>query len=125
MSDLDRICEQIRMDFDRKTARRDAALAQARQLTRHASLAIRAIHREETAEAEKELASARELAQALREGLRDDPDLYFAGYTQDALKEFVEAELTVALILNRPLPSPQDLSAEYPAYLAGLSETLG
>ena len=47
MSDLDRICEQIRMDFDRKTARRDAALAQARQLTRHASLAIRAIHREE------------------------------------------------------------------------------
>ncbi len=125
MSDLDSISDQIRMEFDRKTTRRDAALAQARQLTRHASLAIRAIHREDEAEAERELESARELARDLREGLKADPDLYFAGYTQDALKEFFEAELTVALILNHPLPTPANLNAEYPAYLAGLSETLG
>lgn len=125
MSELDQICEQIRQDFDRKTTRRDAALAQARQLTRHASLAIRATHREEEAEAQSELDQARELVQALRGGLADNPDLYFAGYTQDAIKEYVEAQLTVALIMNRPLPTPADLGAEYPAYLAGLTETLG
>jgi translin len=119
MSDLDRISDQIRMEFDRKTARRDAALAQARQLTRHASLAIRAIHREDEAEAERELESARELARDLREGLKADPDLYFAGYTQDALKEFVEAELTVALILNHPLvlrTSTRNTRPTWPAY---------
>lgn len=125
MDALDRICDQIRQDFDRKNTLRDAALAQARQLTRHASLAVRAIHREEEAEAQAELESAHALAQALREGLKDDPDLYFAGYTQDAIKEYVEAQLTVALILDRPLPTPEELGAEYPAYLAGLTETLG
>ncbi len=125
MDALDHICDQIRQDFDRKNTIRDAALAQARQLTRHASLAVRAIHREEEAEAQTELESARALAQTLREGLKDDPDLYFAGYTQDAIKEYVEAQLTVALILDRPLPTPEELGAEYPAYLAGLTETLG
>ena len=43
---LDLICDQIRRGFDQKTALRDEALKQARELTRHASLAIRAIHRE-------------------------------------------------------------------------------
>ena len=125
MTELDQICDEIRQDFDRKTARRDAALAQARQLTRHASLALRAIHREDEPEARAELASAQALAQALRDGLQKDPDLYFAGYTQDAIKEYVEAQMTVALITDHPLPTPDDLGAEYPAYLAGMSETLG
>ncbi len=125
MSQLDQICEEIRKEFDQKTARRDAALAQARQLTRHASLAIRAIHREDEGEAETELRSARALVQDLQSGLKDHPDLYFAGYTQDAIKEFVEAHLTVALITNRPLPTPAELGAEFPAYLGGLTETLG
>jgi len=31
MSDLDHISDQIRLEFDRKTARRDAALAHARK----------------------------------------------------------------------------------------------
>ncbi len=125
MDELDQICDQIRQDFERKNVRRDAALTQARQLTRHASLAVRAIHREEVQEAQAELQSARELVQAMREGLKDDPDLYFTGYTQDAIKEYVEAQLTVALILNQPLPTPEELGAEYPAYLAALAETLG
>ena len=123
---LDLVCEQIRREFDQKTALRDAALKQARELTRHASLAIRAIHRAEHAEAQLELNQARELANALTMTLRDEhPDLFFAGYTQDAIKEYCEACLTVAMIQGEPLPTPQELGAEAPAYLNGLTETLG
>jgi len=125
MDHLDPICDQIREDFNRKTARRDAALGQARELTRHASLAIRAIHREDHAEAETELEAGRQLVHTIKADLRDDPDLYFAGYTQDAIKEYCEAQLTVAMILNRALPTPQELGAEYPAYVNGMTETLG
>ena len=32
------------------------------------------------------------------------PDLYFAGYTQDAVKEFVEANLVYALARGHRLP---------------------
>jgi translin len=125
MDQLDEICEQIRSDFNCKTTRRDTALAQARELTRHSSLAIRAIHREEQPEAEAELAAARALAQTLRDSLSADPDLYFAGYTQDAIKEYCEATLTVAIIRGDPLPTPQDLGAESAAYVNGMTETLG
>ena len=123
---LDLICDQIRRGFDQKTALRDEALKQARELTRHASLAIRAIHREDQAEAQAEIALGRELAQALTNTLRTaHPDLFFAGYTQDAIKEYCEACLTVAMIKGEALPTPQELDAEPPAYLNGLTETLG
>lgn len=126
MDQLDQICERIRKDFDLKTALRDNALAQSRELTRHASLAIRAIHHGDKSEAEAELAAGKTIADNLREGLKaEHPDLYYTGYTQDGLKEYVEAQLTVAMILDQPLPTPEDLKAEYPAYLNGLTETLG
>ena len=123
---LDLICDQIRRGFDQKTALRDEALKQARELTRHASLAIRAIHREDQAEAQAEIALGRELAQTLTNTLRvEHPDLFFTGYTQDAIKEYCEACLTVAMIKGEALPTPQELDAEPPAYLNGLTETLG
>ena len=123
---LDLICDQIRRGVDQKTALRAEALKQARELTRHASLAIRAIHREDQAEAQAEIALGRELAQALTNTLRvEHPDLFFAGYTQDAIKEYCEACLTVAMIKGEALPTPQELDAEPPAYLNGLTETLG
>jgi translin len=50
------------------------------------------------------------------------PDLYFAGYTQDALKELAEAYITVALAQDAPLPTPEEIEIEAPAYLNGLAE---
>lgn len=125
MDKLSQISDEIRADFERRTHIRDEALAQARQLTRFAAMAIRAIHREEDAEAQSQLLQAKELVLKIREDLKNDPDLYFSGYCQDAIKEYVEANITVALIKGMELPTPQELEAEYPAYLGGLTETLG
>ena len=126
MANLDQICEEIRSDFENKTALRDEALRNARQCIKHASLAIRAVHRNEEPEAREELRLCRELSDNLRETLKvAHPELYFAGYTQDALKEYCEAELTVAMILGETFPTPEMLNAENPAYLNGLAETLG
>lgn len=125
MSRLEQIAEGIRADFDAQTAARDAALAQTRQLTRHCAQAIRAIHRDEADNAAAELEAARELAAALVAGLKDFPDLYFAGYTQDALKEYAEASLVTALVQGSKLPGPQDLKVESATYLQGLAEAAG
>ncbi|MGH2581440.1 MAG: haloacid dehalogenase [Anaerolineales bacterium] len=122
---LDRIAEGVRADFDAQTAARDAALAQTRQLTRHCANAIRAIHRDEGEAANVELDAARELAGALISGLKEFPDLYFAGYTQDALKEYAEANIVAALVRNSELPSPDDLNVESSTYMQGLAEAAG
>lgn len=125
MERLEQIAETIRADFDARTAARDTALGQARQLTRHCSQAIRAIHRDEHDVAAAELKAAADLADALRAGLKAFPDLYFAGYTQDALKEYAEANIVNALVNNGSLPNPQDLKVESATYLQGLSEAAG
>ncbi len=125
MHKLEIIAEQIRQNFDSRTAARDQALAQARQLTRACSLAIRAVHRDETDVMNEHLAEAHKLADALTSGLANHPDLFYAGYTQDALKEFVEANVTCALIQSQPLLTPQELGVADFTYLNGLSEVVG
>ena len=125
MHKLEKISEQIRKNFDARTAARDNALAQARQLTRTCSLSIRAVHRDETDTMNSHLQEARKLADTLRDSLATYPDLFYAGYTQDSLKEFVEANVTCALIRNEPLQTPEELIVEPSTYLNGLAEVVG
>jgi translin len=125
MDRLDEIAERIHLSFNAQTAARDRALTQSRLLTRHCANAIRAVHREENDLARQNLEEARLLTQALRVGLAEYPDLYYAGYTQDALKEYAEANLVYALILDEALPTPEELQVEHNTYLQGLAEASG
>ena len=122
MDNLDPIAEKIRAEFTTKNAARDLTLARSRELIRFCSLAIRATHREEFAEAEKLLATARAAANEMKSGIAAYPDLYYTGYTQDALKELAEAYITFAVVNGRPLPTPEDLGVDGAAYLNGLCE---
>ncbi len=125
MHKLENIADQIRQNFDARTAARDRALAEARQLTRACSLAIRAVHRDDTQVMQEHLAEARKLAFSLKTDLAGYPDLLYAGYTQDALKEYVEANVTCALIQNLPLQTPEELEVAGFTYLNGLAEVVG
>ena len=125
MYKLESIAERIRQNFDVRTSKRDEALKQARQLTRSCSLAIRAVHRDDTEAMESSLTEAQTLADKLREDLKGHPELFYAGYTQDALKEFVEANVTCALIRNEALQTPEELGVEDATYLNGLAEVVG
>ena len=125
MNNLEELSDRIRDSFERQNEIRDQALAQSRNLTRYAARAIRAIHREDADLAHQHLHEANDLADALRQGLSENPDLYFSGYVQDALKEFCEAHLTVASILNKEWPSPEELGIEFATYLNGMAEVVG
>src|SRR5215207_9879723 len=125
MHKLSTIAERIRQNFDVRTTKRDEALKQARQLTRACSLAIRAVHRDDKDAMEANLTEAQNLADRLRDDLKKHPDLFYAGYTQDSLKEFVEANVTCALIQSQPLQTPEELGVEDSTYLNGLAEVVG
>jgi translin len=122
VDNLDSIVEDIRTTLEAKNAARDATLARSRELIRLCSLSIRATHREEFDEAERQLAEARRAAEAMKAGIVDHPDLYHTGYTQDALKEVVEATAVYAMVRGRSLPTPDVLGVEPAAYLNGLAE---
>jgi len=125
MHKLESIAERIRQNFDVRTSKRDEALKQARQLTRACSLAIRAVHRDDKEAMEANLSEAQQLADRLRDELKSHPDLFYAGYTQDSLKEFVEANVTCALIQSQSLQTPDELGVEDATYLNGLAEVVG
>ena len=122
MDNLDSIAEKIRAEFTTKNAARDMTLGRSRELIRFCSLAIRATHREEFAEAEQLLATARDAAAHMKADIAAYPDLYYTGYTQDSLKELAEAYITYAIVNGRPLPTPDELGVDSAAYLNGLCE---
>jgi translin len=59
------------------------------------------------------------------ERLQQYPQIFYAGYTQDAIKEYVEAAITYSIIFQLPLPTPQELNVNYEPYLLGLAEANG
>ena len=119
---LDSTAEKIRDKFEIINSARDSAYQQSRALTSVCARTIRAVHREEWDVANGLLAEAKEAAERLIEGTRPFPFLYFAGYTQDSLKEFVEANLTLALVRDLPLADPDELGVEYNTWLNGMAE---
>jgi translin len=82
------------------------------------------MHRGEFDSAYELLATARQAALEMVQDTQDHPGVYGAGYTQDALKELVEASAVYAMLRREPLPTLEDLGVEvdYPAYLKGLAE---
>lgn len=122
MSELPQIIEQIRTEFAAKNAVRDATLNRSRELIRFCALSIRAIHRHEWEEAENLMRTARQAATVMTQDLSQYADLYEAGYTQDALKELVEAHTLYAMTRGQALPGPAELHVPAAAYLNGLAE---
>jgi len=119
------ISEFVHQVFDVRNQARDKALTNARQVIRQSSQAIRAIHRMEVETANLHLAEAHNLVNQLKSELADHPDLFYTGYTQDALKEYVEAKITCALIQNQEIPLPSEMDVEAAVYLNGLAEVVG
>lgn len=101
---------------------RDRALSDCRQVVRWSANSVRASHRGDFEEAARELGEARVLAETLIGYTYDLPSIYWAGYVQDAMKEFAEAAITNAIIQDRVIPTPDDLHVEDPAYLNALAE---
>jgi translin len=118
---VDTICEE----FEAKNAVRDETLRRSRQLIRHCANSIRASHRDDFADAQALLATARSAAAEMIADTQQYPDIFYAGYTQDALKELSEAHITYALITGESVPTPGDLNVEPASYLNGLAEAVG
>jgi translin len=116
------IVEQIREDLTTINALRDETLNRSRSLIRLCAGGIRAIHRHEWKQAESILAEARQAAKEMVEPLADQPMLYHAGYTQDALKELVEAHQVYSVVRGVEPLFPDELFVTGPTYLRGMSE---
>ena len=122
---LEPIADQIRLSFSAKDAAREKVLPLCREVIRHCSQAIRAIHRQEFNQAAELLKSGRNLLGEAAQIAAGCSELGYAGFVRDAQKEFAEGSITLALVAGKQLPSPEELSVDAAAYLNGLGEAVG
>ena len=61
----------------------------------------------------------------IKAALQAQPDVFYAGFVQDAQKEHAEAALTLALVRGAALPTPESLGIDAAPYLNGMGEAIG
>jgi translin len=68
------------------------------------------------------MAEAESLLEEVVQHLAPYPSIYWAGYVQDAMKEFAEARVTYSLVHGDQIPASDDLGVEDAPYLNALAE---
>ena len=122
---LDEIAERIRATLSTRDAARERLLPLCRDAIRHCSNAIRAVHRQEMDEARTQLKSARDLIDEAEKIVAAENNLSRMNIVRDAQKEFVEANVVLALVNGKQPPGYEELGVEPVAYLHGLGDAVG
>ncbi len=108
-----------------KHAARERALPKSRAAIRFCANSIRATHRQETTSAYELRQQAATLLAEMATDLQEHQDIFYAGFVQDAQKEYAEAVTFAAMTQSQPLPMASELSIGWSAYLNGLAEAVG
>ena len=101
---------------------REVALAACRKATRSAGGAIRAVHTREPSRWEHLFGQSEQSLREAQSALGPFPAIYYAGFLQDAEKEYGEAAMTRTLVEGGRLPTWDDLSIGLAPWLNGLCE---
>lgn len=111
--------------FTLKHAARERALPKSRATIRLCANSIRATHRHDLETAQDLIDQASVLLAEMQLDLQEHQDIYFAGFVQDAQKEYAEAATFAALSQHQPIPTPTELKIGHAAYLNGIAEAIG
>jgi len=125
MDNLDIIADEIRKVFTVRDEAREKVLPLSRETIHYCSITIRAVHRQEFAQASELLKTAADLLNQAKRSTQGFEELANAGYLRDAEKEYAEASTLVAMVGGLTLPGPADLHVDPASYLNGLGEAVG
>ncbi|WP_436793151.1 haloacid dehalogenase [Actinospongicola halichondriae] len=119
---LDAVVDDIRSELGDAHRAREAALPACRLTIRHASLAIRAVHRGDRAVHDSELEACERCLREAQDAVADQAMVRHAGFLHDAEKEYAEARLTAALVAGDDIPSHTDIDVMAHSWMRGLAE---
>ena len=114
--------EAARAVLEEKHGAREITLSTSRRAIRSCATAIRAVHRGEFREARALIAEAAAYLAEAEGALGPHADVRYAGFLNDAKKEFAEANLTLAFVEDNPVPTAAELGVDVQPYLNGMAE---
>lgn len=125
MKNLDKIVDKIEKSIDNKDKIREQALRSSREIIIGCRKAIQHIHQDLMNDAKTNIKKASIKLQDLYNLTEDYPEIYHAGFVENAAQELVEAHCLYNIMKGKDLPDPDKLQTTYSSYLLGLCDLVG
>ena len=125
MKNLDKIVDKIEKNIDDKDKIREQALRSSREIIIGCRKAIQNIHQEFMKDANSNIKKASVNLQKLYDLTKNHPELYHAGFVENAAQELVEAHCLYNIMRGKDLPDPDEIQTTYSSYLLGLCDLVG
>ena len=119
------IAEAAHASFAQTHRSREQGFRLSREVIRSSANSIRATHRGEFDQARELIATVEGLVQEMNHALDGHPAVYYAGFVEDAQKEYVEARATLAFVEGTQVATPDELGIGAAPYINGLAEAVG
>ena len=123
MKNLEKVVSRIETELDEKDQIREIALKSSRAIVRLAGGILKGLHRDESPGGSLE--ELRDEVSRLTSLLTEHPDVANAGYVENALQEYTEVGIVMAVLERGDVPSPEELGVGSVPYLLGLGDTIG
>ena len=123
---LDKVVDEVERDLEEKDELREIAMKTCRQIVRLSSDLIYSLHQHRSeksiVEGFKELKSKVTEVNTL---LREHHEVYYSGFVEEAMQEYVEATLLRAAINGEAMLMPEQLRVNASTYVLGLADLIG
>ena len=125
MKNLEKIMNKIEKSIDDKDHIREEALRYSRDIIISCRKAIQYIHQNLMKNAERNIQQASNKLKQLYALTEKFPEIFYAGYVENAAQEVVEAQCLFNIMEEKDLPDPDSLQTTHSAYLLGLCDVVG
>jgi len=125
MKNLEGIIEKIDQHIGEKEKIREDALKFSRDIIISCRKGIQQLHRNLLENADVYLKQAAAKLVELCELTKNHPDIFNAGFVENAAQEYVEIHCLYNIMRGEDLPDPDTIQTTYSAYLLGLCDVVG
>ncbi|MFO7677525.1 MAG: RNA-binding protein [Thermoplasmatota archaeon] len=125
MNNLNGIIEKIDKHINEKDQIREHALKTSREVIILCRKAMQLLHNNKKNEAKDNISKSSEKLNSLYDITKDHPELYHAGFVENASQEYVEAHCLFNILNGEDLPDPDTIQVTYSSYLLGLCDVVG
>jgi len=122
---IDEYIAQAKEYLDVRDQRREAAIKLSRDIIKISGWIITDIHKGDLDAAVEKAENMKRIVDEFLEIVRPFPELFYSGMANNALSEYAEAMIFLAIVREEDLPGPDDLGITPVPYLQGLGDVVG
>jgi len=122
---IDEYIARAKEYLDVRDQRREAAIKLSRDIIKISGWIITDIHKGDLESAARKAEDMKRIVDEFLEIVKPFPELFYSGMANNALSEYAEAMIFLAIVREEDLPGPEDLGITPVPYLQGLGDVVG